>query len=108
MKEELRRLSVSEPMYMAGCRNGFDTWSKSSELRGRGVAQNVGLWRRRNLLQLVMRKNSWRRFQRVALIKVEHPGKSSSMQAGCGQPPSGGQLRLSLGLWRGNGEGAAG
>ena len=43
--KELRLLSASEPISMAGRRNGSDTWSKPAELRGRGVAQNVGLGR---------------------------------------------------------------
>ena len=37
-----RRLSASEPMSTAGRSNGSDSCSKSGELRGRGVAKNVG------------------------------------------------------------------
>ena len=51
---EPRRLSASEPMSITGHRNGSDTWSKPGELRGRGVAQSVGLGRCRKLLHVVM------------------------------------------------------
>ena len=75
-----RRLSASEPMSMAGRRNVSDTRSKPGELRGRGVAQPVGLGRCRKrrcrkLFLTVIRKNRRRRIQRVALLKVEHPRK---------------------------------
>ena len=41
--KDLWRLPASGPISMAGRINGSDTWSKPGELRGRGVAQNVGI-----------------------------------------------------------------
>ena len=72
-------------------------------MRGRGVAQNVGIGRCRKLLHTVIRKT-----ERVALLKVEHPRRGRSVKAGCGEPPSSGQLRLSVRLSRRDGEDAAG
>ena len=99
---------VSEPMSMAGRRNGSDTWSKPGALRVRGVAQNIGIGRCRKLLHKVIRKTVEEESERVALLKVEHPRRGSSVYVGRGEPPSSGQLRLSVRLSRGDGEGAAG
>ena len=52
--KELGRLSASEPMSMAGRRNGSDTRSKPGEPRGQGVAQKVGLRRFWKLLRTVI------------------------------------------------------
>ena len=46
--------------------------------------------------------------ERVALLKVEHPRRGRSVKAGCGEPPSSGQLRVSARLSGSDGEGAAG
>ena len=62
-------------MSMAGRRNDSDTWSKLGELRGRGVAQNVGLGRCRKLLHTDIKIKPLEKIQRVALLKVEHPRK---------------------------------
>ena len=67
--KELRRLSASEPMSMAGRRNGSDTWSKPGELRGRGVTQNVGIGRCRKLLHTVIRKTRRRGIQKGGTAK---------------------------------------
>ena len=106
--KELRRLLASEPMSMAGRRNGSEGWAKPGEMRGRGVAQNVGIGRCWKLLHTVKRETVEEEPERVALLKVEHPRRSRYVKAGCGEPPSSGQLRLSVRLSRGDGEGAAG
>ena len=67
--KELRRLSAAEPMSMAGHRNGSDTWSTPGELRGRGVAKNVGIGRCRKLLHTVIRKTRRRRIQKGGTAK---------------------------------------
>ena len=65
---------------MVGLRNGSDTWSKPSGLRGRGVAQNIGLGRCAKLLQTVIQgKPADKESKRAALLKVEHPKRGSSM-----------------------------
>ena len=54
-------MSASEPMSMAGRGNGSDSCSKPGELRGRGVAKNVGPQAMLKTLNLVIRKKACRR-----------------------------------------------